>query len=412
MTKTEFEKYSKHILDYANSNYSRLFREPGGQINHKFLVPGACYDQELWDWDSWLINLAIGAITDEDISEYEKGCVLNFLEHVREDGWTPIMITAEKCMPPFDDSDIIPGHQSNTHKPCLAMHARYIIEKNGDVSWLENNYENLERYINFYFENMYHKETGLYFFFDDCAVGVDNDPSIFYRPFNSSGSIYLNCLMYQELLAFVYIAEKLDKDATKYMEKAESLLEAVRTHCYDERDGFYYSVDLNLLPINPNGFLHSNAPRHWHCLIQRIDCWSGFMALWAGIATKEQAERILERYLDSRTFHAPYGVRTLSKLEKMYVVKPSCNPSCWLGPIWGIANYMTFKGLLAYGFEKEARELCEKTILLFGQDIEKNGAMHEYYDPETGEGVINKGFQCWNLLAVDMIKWYESMVLE
>ena len=49
-----------------------------------------------------------------------------------------------------------------------------------------------------------------------------------------------------------------------------------------------------------------------------------------------------------------------------------------------------------------ARELAEKTVLMFGRDIEKYGKMHEYYDPDTCEGVHNLGFQSWNLLAVNM----------
>ena len=102
---------------------------------------------------------------------------------------------------------------------------------------------------------------------------------------------------------------------------------------------------------------------------------------------------------------------SLSKLEKMYSVKVSGNPSCWLGPIWGIANYMTFLGLLNYGYVDLAKEMCEKTIEMFGKDIEENGEMHEYYDPETGKGVHNKGFQSWNLLVVNMIKWYEENAL-
>ena len=39
--------------------------------------------------------------------------------------------------------------------------------------------------------------------------------------------------------------------------------------------------------------------------------------------------------------------------------------SNWQGPIWGISNYMVFRGLTDYGFKKEARQLAEKTIALF-----------------------------------------------
>jgi putative isomerase len=33
--------------------------------------------------------------------------------------------------------------------------------------------------------------------------------------------------------------------------------------------------------------------REWDCLIQRIGVWSGFLAMWAGIASPEQAERMV-----------------------------------------------------------------------------------------------------------------------
>lgn len=45
---------------------------------------------------------------------------------------------------------------------------------------------------------------------------------------------------------------------------------------------------------------------------------------------------------------------------------------------------------------------------LFGSDIRKNGDLHEYYHPETGEGVNNLGFQNWNLLVNNMIAWLEG----
>ena len=92
----------------------------------------------------------------------------------------------------------------------------------------------------------------------------------------------------------------------------------------------------------------------------------------------------------------------------MYVVKPSGNPSCWLGPIWGVSNYLVFRGLVKYGFEREARELAEKTVALFEKDLRFCGELHEYYDPESGEPVINPGFQNWNLLSLNMQAWLNN----
>lgn len=131
--------------------------------------------------------------------------------------------------------------------------------------------------------------------------------------------------------------------------------------------------------------------------------------MWIGIASPEQAKRMVEEHFrNEKTFASPNGIRSLSKAEKMYAILPSCNPSCWLGPIWGIANELIFEGLIRYGYTGDAARLAEQILTLFGKDIEKCGEMHEFYHPETGEGVFNQGFQSWNLLAVKMYRWYRD----
>ena len=73
-----------------------------------------------------------------------------------------------------------------------------------------------------------------------------------------------------------------------------------------------------------------------------------------------------------------------------------------------IEKCLVFKGLLHYGYTEEARELAEKTILLLGRDYERFGALHEYYLPDNGEPVLNKGFQNWNLLVLNMAAWLDG----
>ena len=133
------------------------------------------------------------------------------------------------------------------------------------------------------------------------------------------------------------------------------------------------------------------------------------MAMWAGIATPGEARQMVGRhYSDTTSFNAPAGVRTLSPLEKMYNTKASGNPSSWQGPVWINVNYLVFRGLLNYGYEDEARLLAAKTVILLGRDFERFGALHEYYLPENGEPVLNKGFQNWNFLVANMIAWLEG----
>ena len=401
-----YAEYKKLILDYAKGNYDKMFREPAGNLKYKYIVPGSVYNDCLWDWDSWLTNIALRKIgTSAELEEYEKGCILNFLENMDTDGRMPIFITPDMKYPVASD-----GSNQNIHKPCLVQHALFVCRENEDFSWLAPYFDKLETFVGFYEKNCRH-ESGLFFWLNDNAIGVDNDPCTFYRPDNSSASVYLNCMMYKELEAMAEIAAELGYDDKKslYANMSTDLRDAIREHMWDERNGFYYSVDINMLPVDPDSTLHAGCPRHWNNVIQKIDVWSGFMAMWAGIATPEQAKRMVEEnYRNEKTFNAPYGVRTLSKLEKMYKIIKSGNPSCWLGPIWGISNYMTFAGLCNYGFDAEARELACKTVLLLGEDVKRCGEFHEYYHPETGEGVNNPGFQNWNLLVINMMEYLEN----
>ena len=407
------DKYVKLIKAYSKKHYDKMLREPNGELKHRYIVPGSSsYSYQLWDWDSWLTDIAISQIiadnneSSEEFIKYEKGCILNFLEHITQDGKIPIMVSPTGTFPKLNE-DVI----TNMHKPCLAQHAAFIIKKSKECEWIIPHFDKIKLFVDYYINNFRHNDTGLYFWQDDFAIGVDNDPATFYRPPKSSASIFLNCLMYKELDALCYMCSVLNVKDEKYVSEKENLKKSIQEHLWDERNGLFYSADLNLMPIVSENKLHSGKPRHWNCLIQRIDIWSVFMPMWAGIATEAQAKRMVcENMLDMSMFNAKYGIRTLSKLEKMYCVVKSNNPSCWLGPVWIISNYICFRGLVNYGFETEASELAKKTILLLGMDIEKCGEMHEYYDPDTGEGIENQGFQNWNLLVNNMIAWIEEKI--
>ena len=416
------------IKEHIYADYKQMYRQPSGDaLIYPYITPGSkSYANVLWDWDSWLSDVAlrqiladIGTATDRaEALSFERGCILNYLAYTSEaDGYMPMVVDGKSDPDKIRPADI---YATNMHKPCVAQHAAFLVQQaGGDVEWLREGFPKIRAFLGNYAEHHRHAATGLYYWQDDLAIGVDNDPSTFFRPRGSSANIYLNCLMYKELQAAAYLAEALgmEEDERRFAADALALRDAVRRWCWDEKDGMYYSVDLNLLlytgePQTLFGtqmVLHEGAPRDYPCLIQRLGSWVGFMTLWAGIATPEQARRMVrENLLDERTWWAPYGVRTLSRLEAMYNLRPTHNPSNWQGPVWGISNYMVWRGLVDYGMAREARKLANKTVVLFASDLQKEGALHEYYNPETGEPIINKGFQNWNYLALNMVAWLEG----
>ena len=418
----DWQKYVEPIEKYVTKDYKKMYRKAGGNLTHPFLVPGIAYSDQLWDWDSYYASIAIRQILTnnkdkkelEKFEQYEKGCVLNFLKNTSIDGWMPIVIQKGKItgelMSGFKKPENL--YSENMHKPMLAQQTAYLLNAHKDTDWLKEEFSKLQFYISNYITYRRNEATGLYIWTTDHYIGVDNDPSTFFRPPGSSASIYLNSFMYKELLAMVYLADKLGypERVTYYKKEADTLLKAIQEHCWDERDESFYSVDVNLMPIEKGKWkLHSGAPREYDCLIQRIDYWTNFLPLWAGIATPEQAKVMVEKHLlDEKRFNAPYGIRTLSKMEKMYNLKASGNPSNWQGPIWGISNYLVWRGLVNYGFDRDAKELAIKTIMLFGKDLEKNNTLHEYYAPDTGKPIVHPEFQNWNFLVLNMIAWLQG----
>lgn len=414
----EVKKYGSRIRKAIYADYKKCLRKAGDTFHYPFIVPGSdSYSDTLWDWDSWLNNIAIRQVLCElkdpecnkEILPYEQGSILNFLSWCSgADGWIPIAVSRGEDVSKIKPANI---YKTNMHKPVLAQHAAFLAQcENGDAEWLRPKFGHLMEFVNNYLGHHRHR-CGLFFWQDDRAIGVDNDPCTYFRPPQSSGSIYLNCLMVKELEAIVYLCKclRLEETSLSYQKAVADLKQAINTHCWDERDGFYYSVDLNLLPNENIVGLHQGMPRDWDCLIQRIGVWTGFMGLWAEIADPQQAKRIVEEhYKNPATFNSPYGIRSLSKMEKMYNTRATGNPSNWLGPIWGIANYMTFRGLVKYGFKTEAQELAEKMVTLFGRDVERFGAFHEFYQPENGEPVMNIGYQSWNNLILNMLAWLEG----
>lgn len=414
------ERYSALLRQYILTSSEQMTREPAGILTHPYTVPSSpgspYYSAHLWDWDSWLISVALGQVEEDEskpgrFRQYEEGAILNFLDHTTPDGFMPIQLNPEGSLRhgDFVDEEQYALHQ-NMHKPVIAQHAALLTQRSGDVSWMRPHLGTLGAFLTRYLTHHVHRATGLAYWQTDFAVGIDNDPSVFFRPPKSTASIYLNSLLYREMMAYGYLLEEAGElaEAVRWRRQAQDLADSISAHLWDERDGTFYSGDLALRSIDTDDWLHRGAPRAWDSLLLRIDSWSSFLPMWAGFASQGQVERMVERLRDARTFSANYGVRSLSRLEKMYDLRASNNPSNWLGPIWGITNYMLFRGLVKYGFEEDARSLAEKTIVLFGRDLETNGCLHEFYHPDSGEPIMTKNFQNWNFLVLNMIAYLEG----
>ncbi len=402
--------YEKMIREYVQKNVSALLKEPRSFIRYPFIDPGSVYDGNVWDWDTyWSVYGLLGMMEDfpkemqEKIVEHARGNVMNFLDHQLEDGYIPMMIEVADWPEPYLNMKHKEGVLMNMHKPFLCAQIVLISDYCKDYHWIEGWVEKLKLYLQYYRDTYYMADKGLYVWCDDIMIGMDNDPASFGRPKFSTANIYLNSFMVHELESMEKLLGMCGQDASCYTAQRNSLIGAIQEECWDKRDRIFYSVDVDIKTRKFDWF-HQGLGVFWKTLPIKIRVWSAFIPLWAGFADSGQAAALAEHYRDRETFHTDYGIATLAKDEKMFNLDATNNPSNWLGPIWIVANYVVFRGLLNYGYREEAEEICYNTLKLLGKDLEKTGCLHEYYDPFTGEPVMNGGFINWNILVLNMVQ--------
>ena len=412
----EFLGYRDAISAFVRQNLNGVLKQPRSFIRYPFVDPGSVYDGNVWDWDTfWSVYGLLGMaeeLTEEEnarVLAHAKGNIYNFLDHQMEDGYIPMMIEVADWPEPYLNMKHREGVLMNMHKPFLCQQILMISQRAGDFQWIAGSTGQLEKYFACYDRHYFFESCGLYVWCDDIMIGMDNDPATFGRPKFSTANIFLNAFMVEELRAMAEILKALGNPerAGEYLARRGALIAAIQRECWDPRDKFFYSADVDVKTRKYDWF-HVGLGVFWKTLPIKIRVWSAFIPMWAGFATEEQAAALAKHMADEGTFASPYGITTLAKDEKMFDLSVTNNPSNWLGPIWVVANYIAFKGLLRYGYRDQARALCEGTLLLLGRDLKETGSLHEYYDPFTGKPIMNGGFVNWNVLALNMARELEA----
>jgi putative isomerase len=244
-------------------------------------------------------------------------------------------------------------------------------------------YQRLKEYLNFWFWYQDFDKNGLPVWNSSDHSGMDNQVS---RSGNLNAFRYegvdLACYLYRELHAMAALADKLglSEDVKMYNDHATKLIKQINITFWDEKDGFYYDRDEQTgKPV-------------------KVKSVAGFMPLFIGAASKQQADRLVkEHLLNKNEFWTDYPIPAYSKSEPDYNQNAVLNGECnWRGTAWIPTNYMVFHGLMDYGYTDIAKELAHKT---FDMAFVKNKTTREYYNAETGAGKGLNPFWGWSTLA-------------
>ena len=126
---------------------------------------------------------------------------------------------------------------------------------------------------------------------------------------------------------------------------------------------------------------------------------SGFMPLYAGAASAEQAELLYAR-INSLSFCALHqgNCFTIPNFDMGSEAFDSKN--YWRGPVWININWMLSHGLKRYGYREKA-DMMKKDLL----QLPIRFGFHEYFDSITGKGYGSSGFSWTAALFIDL--YYE-----
>ena len=344
------------------------------------LLTGYAYG-EYYDWDLYFENIYLSYY---GVSKYDFTNFKVFLDRQQPDGFVSRTLGITYPRP------------TQMFKPFLAQIAVLGSKQNGDdYEWLRAKYyEQLQKYLDRWFA--YDTDgNGLPVWNSSDASGMDNQLSRSgsFDTYEDEG-VDLACYLFRELQAMEIIAGKLGKknDKATYKAHAERLANAINKVFWDDKDGFYY---------DRNQKSGKRIP---------VKSVAGFLPLWAGVASPQQAERLVhEHLLNKSEFWLAYPVATYAKSEPDFYegTHGECN---WRGPAWIPTNYMILHGLMDYGFTEVAQRLSEKT---FHMALKNNPATREYYNSDSGTGNGMNPFWGWSSLAyvmpLDLREGYNPM---
>jgi putative isomerase len=351
------------------------------------------YEYEvLYDWDQYfeaLVQIYMGWP-----AEFIVNGVRLFLAAQRADGLIPRSIPA--C-----------GEHVDEHaKPFLAQIALLAHRAYGELDWLKDGdaFVRLQRYLDYWLNEMDGDGNGLSEWLSGPHTGMDNqhERAGFWGDRISEG-VDLNSYLVRELRAFARLAGLLGRGdlATRYDHLADERAALIRTMLWDEKDGLFYdgNARFGLEPYSVHagfGAALNFSPLRKERLI-RVKSIASFAALWAGVATAEQARRmVVEHLFNPREFLTPYPFATLARSERWYATDTfpadlGCN---WRANVWIPTNYMICHALRRYGFREQAATAVGETVRLV-----RSAGDREYYCAETGQGRGLNPFWGWSLLA-------------
>lgn len=323
-----------------------------GKIKSLWTTPDRWPHRYMWFWDSAFHSFGNYFISPE----IAEKTLLAVIGCQRRDGFISITMGPDK----------IRLYEKITQPPLFAWAGLELFKKTKNYDFLNTIYSAISKYMDWLYKNRDKNRDGfLEWHIEENPLckcgesGMDNSPRFDeIKPDEPLAAIDLNCFAINEIECLSEIARFLNKKKESSIWKliADEKKKMVNEFLYDKNDCFYYDRKQNGEYV-------------------KVKTVASFLPLFAGIPSPEKAKKIVEKLEDKNLFQTKFPIPSVAINEKTFT------KDMWRGGTWLNYNFLIYKGLIRYGYKKQAKQLLLKTKKEVENWYIKNGSIFEFYDP-------------------------------
>ncbi|HKP12746.1 MAG TPA: trehalase family glycosidase [Blastocatellia bacterium] len=379
-------------------------------LPHPYVVPGGRFN-EMYGWDSYFIQ--VGLLRDGE-TELAKDMIDNFVYEVEHYGKVLNANRAyylTRSQPPFLGEMILGVYRKTRDRRWLAgtvpaleqtyrlwTDAPHLTRETGLSRYYDfgegpapeviaderdaqgrTHYDRVKEYyrtheikdydVSKFYDKAKDELTPLFYKSDRSMRESGFDPSNRYGPFSadiiSYNPVCLNSLLYRLETGAAEIMRTLGRasDAAQWVKRAAARRAQINRLMWDARDGLYY--DYNFVEKR----------------VRRYPFVATFYPLWAGVADRAQAARV---------------VANLPRFERAggLLTSTTVSGSQWDAPFgWGNLQMLAVEGLRRYGYNKEADRISANFLSMVLKEFIAHNTIVEKYDVEGRKSQLGAGLK-------------------
>lgn len=376
LNKKENQKLAAKCVQTLMTNW----RSPAGDLQHSGVFPSAAYQgfYGFWSWDSWKQAVALVRFNPE----LAKSNLRSMFQYQDDMGMVADCVY-------FDPKE---NNWRDTKAPLASWAVLEIYKATSDLEFVKEMYPKLVKYHKWWYQYRDHNQNGLceYGSTDGTLIaakwesGMDNavrfdDTKMLKNNENgwsmNQESVDLNAYLQAEKEDLAELASILgnSNEAKLYEQDANKLKQRISSDFWDETTGFFYDREI----VSGKLLTAQQGPEGW-------------IPLYTGVASKEQAKKVTSILMDTTKFATKVPFPTLVADHKKF------NPlkGYWRGPVWLDQAYFGIKSLELYGYTKEADLLSQK-LLQNAEGLLQDAPIRENYHPISGKG-LNANHFSWS----------------